>query len=45
MSSHEILSTAEPEPMISMSQDSLVELSPEPQTLEEEEIQPSEFTF
>ena len=45
VSSHESLSTAEPEPTVSTSQFSTVELCPEPGTMEEEEIQPPEFLY
>jgi hypothetical protein len=37
---HESLSTAEPEPLTSTSQDSFVEIPPEPRTPKVEEIQP-----
>ena len=43
-SSHESLSTPESEPSSSTSQFSFVELSLEPRTLKEEEIQPLEFS-
>jgi hypothetical protein len=42
---HESLSTAEPEPLTSTSQDSVIESSPEPGTMEEEEFQPPEFLY
>jgi hypothetical protein len=42
---HEILSIAEPEPMVFTSQFSTIEPSPEPGTMEEEEIQPPEFLY
>jgi hypothetical protein len=45
VSSHESLSTAEPEPTVSTSQFSIVEYSPEPGTMEEEEIQTPKFLY
>ena len=45
VSTHESVSTAEPEPTVSTSQYSTVEPSPEPRTPKEEEIQLSEFAF
>jgi hypothetical protein len=45
VSSHESLSTVDPEPRVSTSQFSTVEPSPESGTLEEEENQPPEFLY
>jgi hypothetical protein len=45
VSSHESLSTAEPEPIVSISQFSTVEPFPESIIMEEEEIQPLEFLY